>query len=207
MIRLERMLSALLAFLMIALAAPSASAESATEFIKARQDEVISLLHGQKPGTGRDAKVADVLSKMLDYDHLARQSLAAHWTELSDAQRTEFKDTLRQLVQRSYERNIKQVVDFDVDYVREEPVEQGAVVIVYTVAKPKPPKSDDPVTIDYRLDRAGGKWRVVDIVTEDSSLVGNYRSQFHRTIQKEGYDALIRKMKNKLAKGDKGGKL
>jgi phospholipid transport system substrate-binding protein len=203
MIRLERMLSVLVAFLMIALAAPSASAESATDFVKARQNEVISLLQGLKAGAGRDAKIADVLAKMLDYDHLARQSLATHWTELTDAQRTEFKDTLQKLVQRSYERNIKQVLNFDVEYLREETVEPGGVVIVYTRANAKSPKGDDPISIDYRLDRPGGKWRVVDIVTEDSSLVGNYRSQFHRTIQKEGYDALIRKMKNKLAKGDK----
>jgi ABC-type transporter MlaC component len=40
----------------------------------------------------------------------------------------------------------------------------------------------------------------VDIITEDSSLVSNYKSQFHRTIQKDGYAGLIRKMNNKLAK-------
>jgi phospholipid transport system substrate-binding protein len=47
----------------------------------------------------------------------------------------------------------------------------------------------------------GPAWRVVDVVTEGSSLVGNYKNQFHRVIQKDGYEALVRRMKDKLAKG------
>jgi phospholipid transport system substrate-binding protein len=38
-------------------------------------------------------------------------------------------------------------------------------------------------------------------VTEGSSLVNNYKNQFHRIIQKDGYDTLIKRMKDKLAKG------
>jgi phospholipid transport system substrate-binding protein len=38
-------------------------------------------------------------------------------------------------------------------------------------------------------------------VTEGSSLVNNYKNQFHRIIQKDGYDALVKRMKDKLAKG------
>jgi phospholipid transport system substrate-binding protein len=204
MFRLERMIPIVLTFLALVTAAPSAAAESAKDFIKARQDEVITLLQKQKSaGTGRDKKVADVLAKMLDYDHLARQSLASHWNDLSDPQRNEFTDVLRQLVQRSYERNIKEILDFNVDYLGEEARDAGRTVVVRTRASPKTNKGDEPVTIDYWMDQPDGKWRVVDIVTEDSSLVSNYKSQFHRTIQKEGYAALIRKMNDRLAKGEK----
>jgi phospholipid transport system substrate-binding protein len=203
MIRLERMATVIVTFLALVLTAPSALAESATDFIKARQTKVTSILQEQKAGAGRDKLIGDELAKMLDYDHLARQSLATHWNELDDAQRKEFTDTLRQLVQRSYERNIKDVLEFDVQYLREERTDAGPIVIVYTRATPKSNKGDEPVTIDYRMDQPNGKWRVVDIVTEDSSLVGNYKSQFHRTIQKEGYAGLLRKMKTKLARGEK----
>ena len=42
---------------------------------------------------------------------------------------------------------------------------------------------------------------MIDIVTEGSSLVNNYKSQFHRAIQKDGFEALLKRMKDKLAKG------
>ena len=48
--------------------------------------------------------------------------------------------------------------------------------------------------------RIGDDWKVIDIVTEGSSLVNNYKNQFHRIIQKDGYEALIKRMKDKLAK-------
>ena len=40
-----------------------------------------------------------------------------------------------------------------------------------------------------------------DIVTEGSSLVNNYRNQFNRLMASNGYDALIRRMKDKIRKG------
>jgi phospholipid transport system substrate-binding protein len=204
MIRLERMASIVLTFLAIALASPSALAESATDFVKERQNKVVSILHDQKAGPGRDKQVREELAKMIDYDHLARQSLASHWDALKDDERKEFTDVLTRLVQNSYEKNIKEVVDFDVEYLAEEAADAGGAVTVKTRAKPKAKKGDEPITIDYRLDRPGsGKWRVVDIITEESSLVGNYKSQFHRTFQKEGFSGLINKMKNRLAKNGK----
>jgi phospholipid transport system substrate-binding protein len=42
---------------------------------------------------------------------------------------------------------------------------------------------------------------VIDVVTEGSSLVNNYKNQFHRVILKDGFEALMKRMKDKLAKG------
>jgi phospholipid transport system substrate-binding protein len=199
MFRLERMASILFTFLAIALAAPSALAESATDFVKDRQTKIITILQNQKAGAARDKAVSEELAKMIDYDHLARQSLASHWNELSDQQHQEFTEVLTKLVKNSYEKNIKEVLDFNVEYLGEEADAAGPVV-VKTRANPKTKKGEEPISIDYRLDHPSGNWRVVDIITEESSLVSNYKSQFHRTIQKEGYAGLIRKMNNKLAK-------
>jgi phospholipid transport system substrate-binding protein len=203
MIRLERMAFAVLFSLAVVFVSNSVRAESATDFIKGRQEAVMSILKAP-PGERRDAKVGAVLADMLDFDQLAQESLASHWKDLTAAQRGEFTETLHDLVRRSYERNIKDVINFNVEYLREETPDGEPVVVVYTRATPKTNTGEDPVEIDYRLEKnATGKWRVVDIITEDSSLVANYRSQFHRIIKKDGYDALIHKMKNKLAKGDK----
>ena len=46
------------------------------------------------------------------------------------------------------------------------------------------------------------RWKVQDIITEGMSLVKNYRTSFGKIIKKDGFPALIQKMKDKLAKGD-----
>jgi phospholipid transport system substrate-binding protein len=177
---------------------PAHAAESAQDFIQARQSQVSNLVR-QAPGAQRDKQVAAVLDGMIDYDQLARRSLAAHWGDLSDAQHKEFTDILRNLVRRNYERNIKNILDYRVEYLGEEPGSEE--LIVHSRASSASNRREEPISIDYRVMKVGGGWRVVDVVTEGSSLVNNYKNQFHRIIRKDGYDALVRRMKDKLAKG------
>jgi phospholipid transport system substrate-binding protein len=172
--------------------------DSAQDFIQSRQAQVTALLR-QSASTQRDKQVAAVLDGMIDYVELAKGSLATHWGELSDAQQKEFTDILKRLVQRNYERNIKNILEYKVEYLGEEP--GGGGVIVHTRASSTTNQREEPISIDYRMQQIGGSWKVVDIVTEGSSMVNNYKNQFHRIIQKDGYNALVKKMKDKLAKG------
>ena len=85
------------------------------------------------------------------------------------------------------------------EYLGEEPGSEG--VMVHTRASSPEKPQEEPITLDYQLVQNGAAWKVVDIVTEGSSLVHNYKNQFHRIIQKDGYDTLVKRMKDKLAKG------
>jgi phospholipid transport system substrate-binding protein len=185
---------------MMGFAAPRSAwaGDSAQDLIQTRQAQVTSLL--QKAATPeRDKQVSAVLESMMNYDELAKQSLAAHWSELNETQQKEFTDVLRRLVQRNYEKNVKSIADYRVEFVGEEVTPEGTVV--HTRASSSSKQHEEPVTIDYRMKQLGAAWKVIDIVTDGSSLVSNYRSQFHRVIQKDGYGALVKKMKDKLAKG------
>jgi phospholipid transport system substrate-binding protein len=176
------------------------AAESAQDFVQSRQTQVAQLVK-QAPGSQRDKQVATVLDAMIEYDELAKRSLAGHWSDLSESQHKEFTEILRSLVRRNYERNIRNIVDYRVEYLGEESGGEG--VVVKSRASSASNRREEPISIDYQLMKISGGWRVVDVVTEGSSLVNNYKSQFHRIIQKDGFDALVRKMKDKLAKGEK----
>jgi phospholipid transport system substrate-binding protein len=173
------------------------AAQSAQDFVQSKQAQVTSLLH-QAASSQRDKQVSAVLDGMMEYDELAKRSLAGHWSELSETQHREFTDVLKKLVQHNYERSIKNILDYRVDYLGEDPGADS--VVVRTRATSKTNVREDPVAIDYKLARIGDDWKVIDIVTEGSSLVNNYKNQFHRIIQKDGYEALIKRMKDKLAK-------
>src|SRR5207237_1736326 len=53
--------------------------------------------------------------------------------------------------------------------------------------------------IEYRMIKRGESWMVYDIITDELSLMRNYRSQFQRIMNGSGYDGLLSKMKTKLA--------
>lgn len=171
----------------------------ARAFIQARQSQVTDLL--KKPAnSARDKQIASVLDGMLDYDKLARESLSRHWADLAEGQKKEFTDLLKQLVQRNYERNIKNIQGYSVEYLGETNAKKA--VVVKTRAASKTNRREQPIEIDYRLEQTGDEWRVFDIVTEGSSLVGNYRNQFNRIIRKDGYDALIQRLQDRLDKDE-----
>jgi phospholipid transport system substrate-binding protein len=45
-------------------------------------------------------------------------------------------------------------------------------------------------------------WVVYDVLTDDQSMLENYRAEFNKIITKESFDALLKKMKKKLDEKD-----
>ncbi|WP_437980831.1 MlaC/ttg2D family ABC transporter substrate-binding protein [Sorangium sp. So ce117] len=175
-----------------------ASAGTATDVVKAKQTALFDLL--KKGGGENQKKVGAVFDEMLDYSALAEASLGSEWAARTDAEKQQFSDLLKQLVRKAYERNLKKTLNFNVEYLSE--TNSGGVMTVKTKAVSKTDAREEPVEIAFKLSEKGGVWRVQDIVTEGVSLVGSYRAQFTKIIKKDGFPALIQKMKDKLAKGD-----
>jgi phospholipid transport system substrate-binding protein len=189
--------AALVAALM--LSAPLAYATEAESFVKGKQTELTDLV--RKAKTPADEKrIQDAFDATLDYDAVARESLKESWDGLKPEERAEFQDVLKKLVRAAYRKNLKRIKDYDVNYSGESKGEAGQVV--RTTAKSRTNAREEPVSIDYVVRESAGKWRVVDIVTEGSSMVGNYRNQFRRIIKKQGFSELIRRMKTKADKGE-----
>lgn len=174
-----------------------ANAGPAQDLVQARRSEVASKLK-EAPSNERDKKVAAVLGQMFDFDTMGKTSLGKHWETLSEAQRTEFLALLGQLVQRSIEKNVRTTMNYDVQFLGEEAAEGGT--LVKTKATNKKNEREEPVAIDYLLHETSAGWRAKDVITEGTSMVGNYKSQFRRIIEKDGPDALLKKMRDKLKK-------
>lgn len=186
-------------FTALALALSSAAfAGNATDVVKAKQTSLFTALKQSTPDS--DKKVTALFDELLDYGALAEASLGSEWAARSDAEKVQFADLLKQLVRKAYERNLKKILGFTVEYVGEEAGATGT--LVKTRAKSTTDARAEPVEIGFKMVEKGGAYRVQDIVTEGVSLVSSYRSQFTKIIKKDGFPALIQKMKDKLAKGD-----
>ncbi|MBN8615250.1 MAG: ABC transporter substrate-binding protein [Deltaproteobacteria bacterium] len=188
--------------------APSAHAQTgpATRYLRQRNDEVNTILRraARTPDqrTQRSAEVTRILSDLLDYQELARRSLGTHWDQHTEAERREFVDLLRQLVERNYEQNLERVLEFEVSYTSETADTDGTVV--RTEARSRTERRQPPVEITYTLHLQGNAWRVFDVVTDGVSLVRNYRNQFNRIITENGWPALITRMRDRLAQPASG---
>lgn len=175
----------------------------ATRYLRQRNDDVNRILRREASTDAaraqRSQEVTGILSDLLDYDELSRRSLGTHWDQHTEAERREFVGLLRQLVERNYEQNLERVIDFDVSYTTETTTAEGTVV--RTEARSRAERRQPPVEIVYTLHLQGTNWRVFDVVTDGVSLVRNYRNQFNRIIAEHGWPELLRRMRDRLARG------
>lgn len=202
MMRLRPVFLAPLVFAIAMALAPAASAGEAQDYVQARHTELTNILK-DRPSPARAQRLGALLDNMIDFDFIADQSLGSNKDGRTEEELKEFRDLLQKLIKRNYENNIQKTVNYQVSYEGEDPGTDG--VIVHTkVEKKKANGETETLSIDYRLHRANGSWRVFDVLTENSSMVGNYKNQFNKTIRKDGWNGLIAKLKRKLAEPQRG---
>jgi len=191
----------MLAILLIAtmLLAPVAAAASVTDEVKAVVDKVVSIvsdneLKKPKSEAKRRAALEKAISTIFNYNEMAKLSLGVHWRERSAAERQEFVKLFKTLLENSYADKIESYNNEKIAYLKENVEGDNAEVKSKIVTAKR-----EEFTLDYRLKKEGGKWMVYDVVIEGVSLVANYRSQFNRIVRGQGYDALVKKLKDKSA--------
>jgi phospholipid transport system substrate-binding protein len=147
------------------------------------------------PAAEQDAKLKALVDPVMEFETLSERALGKHWATLKPEQRKVFVDTFRELVFRSY---LKKVRGANNDYTLTFEGESltGASAKVEAVAKTKKAEIELVFTLEPREDK---RWIAADVTIDEVSLVENYREQFNKTITTDGFDALISKMKKKLA--------
>jgi len=58
--------------------------------------------------------------------------------------------------------------------------------------------SDSKLPIHYKMIKNGGAWKVYDLVIENISLVGNYRSQFSAILRDKTTGQMLEKLRQKI---------
>jgi phospholipid transport system substrate-binding protein len=184
----------------------------ATKYIETKHDTILKLL-SQNPKTpaeikARDEKVDAELAVLVDYDQMAKDALGKEWDKRTDAEKKEFTELLKQLIQKNYKKNLNKTLTYAVEYKGEQSLTKlpsggepaPGDVLVLTEAKNKDDKRDTAVLIDYVLRKKGSSYIAIDLVTEGSPMIRAYNKEFKKVIDKDGFPAVITKMKDKLAK-------
>jgi ABC-type transporter MlaC component len=186
-----------------------AHADPAQSFIEQEHAKLDQLLH-QPSSPGRDQEVDRALDGFVDYDELTRRAFGEPcppsipscddlWAKYDDGQKAKLRDLLGQLVRKSYRKNLMKTLDYDVSYQGSRP--NGGDTKVVTEAKNKLKPREPAVRVDYVVKQTEHGYRVVDIVTEGSSLTKNYYEQFRKKMDDpaQGYPNIVQKLQDKVA--------
>ncbi|HEY6838388.1 MAG TPA: ABC transporter substrate-binding protein [Geobacteraceae bacterium] len=178
---------------------PVVACASVTDEVKQVVDKVIAVVTDKemkKPQNEgkRRAALDRAISPIFDYAEMAKLSLAVHWRGRTPAEQKEFVGLFKTLLDNSYAGKIESYNNEKIVYLKEN-VEGDNAEVNSKIITPR----REEYSVDYRLMKEGGKWMVYDVVIEGVSLVSNYRSQFNRIVRSQGYEALVKKLKEKSA--------
>jgi len=186
-----------IALLWLVLALPAVAGEM-TDRVRGELDQVAAVvkdptLQGPTKEAERKARVRHLILGWFDVKEMARRSLAGHWAKQSEPERKEFSEMFGDLFVESYTRLVvDHLGDQRVVYLSEAADGQAATVRTKFLSK-----RDEPTFVDFSLFLRDGLWAAYDVVIDDVSIVGTYRTQFGKIIRTQSYEALVKKMRLK----------
>jgi phospholipid transport system substrate-binding protein len=194
---MRRTLMTMTAALLLGLTASVAAALTPTETVKSRVDEALQSLSKVANPTAeaserRRADIRRAADTLFDFPDMSRRALGRHWTDRTPAEREEFTRLFTDLIARTYIGKIDRYAGESIAYVGERvDGEEASVRSRVVTAK------GTQIPVEYRLHRANDEWTAYDVLIENVSLVGTYRSQFDRLIKAESFANLLRRLREK----------
>jgi phospholipid transport system substrate-binding protein len=176
-----------------------ATAGEPTDLVRQITDQVLKILEDpqfQAPNrhAERQERLHKIAEQVFDWQEMARRALAVHWRERTPQEQQEFVRLFRDLVEGTYINRLESAIQEkgEIQYIGEQVDGSRSAVKTNVVTR-----RNQQVPIEYRLQKADGRWLIYDVLVEGISLVNNYRSQFNRIITSSSYNDLVQKMKNR----------
>jgi phospholipid transport system substrate-binding protein len=169
---------------------------TAKQVVEKFQAELIAVMkNGKQLGyAGRYDKLYEPVSNSHDLTKIARIVVGKEWEKLSEAQQQKLVDDFVRLSVASYAHNFKDYSGESFVFDSEEETTRGGVVVHSTLSIP----DDKSVKFDYMLKEKGTSWRIINIIANGVSDLALKRSEYTTILQREGFDALIAKINEKI---------
>ncbi len=177
-----------------------------TAMVKAVIDQATAVVRDtQTPTAARDKQLREIAEANFDFADMARTTLGYHWRQLTPQQQAEFVPLFASFMENVY---LSKLQEYSVQKIRETAVGSNvnftgqqfdgadyAEVHSTVLLKDKPP----PIKVDYLVRRDGASWKIYDLSIDALSVMANYRQQFNRVLNNDGYPALVNMLKKKIA--------
>jgi phospholipid transport system substrate-binding protein len=197
--RLRMMLAAAVATLaMVGMVSGARADQNATEVVKSLVNPALQILGDTAtPLPDRQQKLRSLVSgNIFDFTAMARSALGLHWRDINAQQQQDFTQVFTAFLRDSY---ISRIADYSgqqvkVNFLGETDIGNGATEVKTTIEQSG---GKAPIQVNYALRGVNGKSLIYDITIDNISIAANYRNQFNRVINNQGFDALMTDLKNK----------
>jgi phospholipid transport system substrate-binding protein len=180
----------------MALLAPAwAQATTPDALVRSVSVEVINAIKADPTLRSGDVTKVTALvdSKVMphvNFEVMTRSAVGPQWRGTSAEQRQRLQAEFKTLLLRVYSGALSEISDQSVEVTRTLPVAGSSQVVVQSEVRGR----GEPIKLDYRMDKAGDTWKIIDVNVGGIWLVQSYRSQFATELNNGGIDNLIARL-------------
>ncbi len=171
---------------------------AAAKRVERLHDSLIAVMKSAEAGTdfsGRTAELQPALVQGFDLPFMAEKSVGRHWKKASEKERAELVDTFTRYMVATYAGRFHGYSGQSFETLGVEPSGRGTLLVRTQVVDP----GGEDVSLDYRLRSHEGEWKIVDVYLSGTvSELALRRSEYSSLIQREGFDALIVALNEKI---------
>ena len=160
--------------------------------------EVVDIIQKDKEIQLGDKKkvIALIETKVLphfNFPVMTSSAVGRNWDKASAEQKARLIEEFKTLLVRTYSSAIAAYSSQKLDFrpLRAKPTDTDVTVNVRVL------QGNQPVTIDYDMEKRPTGWKVWDVRVGGISLVANYRTEFDNQVRERGIDGLIKALQAK----------
>lgn len=181
------------------LAFPVWSMERPDTLVDNTAQEVLTIIRQDKElRAGNHAKILDLIeSKILphfDFKRMTQLAMGKNWSKAAPEQQQTLVNEFRTLLVRTYSNALSTYSDRSIQV---EPLKGDPAGDTLVKTKVIQAGGQQPIPIDYSMEKTGDGWKVYDVTVAGVSLVTNYRSTFNSQVSEGGVEKLIKTLSDK----------
>lgn len=143
---------------------------------------------------GRYKKLDPVVRETFEFEAVSLIALGAHWKKLEQPQKLAFMNKLTDLSIATYAAQFKEFGGESFQFQSSQDIKNGRIVLRYNLVAP----NEKPIKFEYYVGQFRGQWHIINIVVDGISDLALKKAQYTSVIDREGFDALLRKLTQKI---------
>ena len=202
-LRLRAIGVALLVAVLAVAARPAEAQEAPDALVKRLSTEALATIKSDPQIQAGDVThirelIETKLAPHFDMMRMTALAMGKNWRTATPEQQKRLADEFRTLLVRTYSTALTKYRDETIEFkaLRANPGDTEVIVRTQVVRQ-----GQQPVPIDYSMEKTPDGWKAYDVIIGGVSLVTNYRDEFNQQVQSGGIDGLIKT----LAERNKGG--
>ena len=152
----------------------------------------------------REKKLRGIAESHFDFAEMSKSAIGYHWKTLTPAQQAEFVPLFTTFIEDAY---LSRIESYSVEKINQQIQSSMIQFVKQTTDGPDYAEvfstvvlqdRKNPIAVNYQMRRDGNEWKIYDITIDAISVIANYRNQFNRVLNNDGYDKLVSIMRQKI---------